>query len=434
LEIEKYSIGVGDRFGVEGVAQLRALQKARAQGLEIVPVWNKSNREHIIIGTSPDDARSAADAAVKECSWPHSFYLDADHIGPATVDRFLQPCNFFTIDVADHIGQRPDHDVVTAFLKTMEPYKGTLSIPDVLVPIQVTNTLLGEIAQKYLYAIREAGRVYRYIADKKGEKGFIPEVSFDEAANPQTPAELFFILAAIAHEGIPIQTIAPKFTGAFLKGIDYVGDIQQFTREFDENLAVITHAVMTFGLPRNLKLSIHSGSDKFRLYPIIYKAIKEFDAGLHLKTAGTTWLEEIIGLAESGGEALKLAKEIYQVAFKRYDELCRPYLPVINIDKNKLPQPTTVAAWSAKEYVESLQHVQSCERYSVHFRQFIHVSFKVAAEMGTRYRAMLEECRGTIESNVTNNIFDRHIKPLFLGPEVKGQTRGSTNEARMGVV
>jgi len=88
-------------------------------------------------------------------------------------------------------------------------------------------------------------------------------VSFDEANSPQTPAELFFILAALAREQIPVATVAPKFTGEFLKGIDYVGDIKQFTREFEEDLAVLAFAKQTFGLPRSLKLSIHSGSDKF---------------------------------------------------------------------------------------------------------------------------------------------------------------------------
>src|SRR5207302_4026594 len=160
------------------------------------------------------------------------------------------------------------------------------------------------IAGKYLRAVQEAGKIYRHIAAAKGEGRFITEVSMDETDSPQTPPELLVILAALAAEGIPVQTIAPKFTGRFNKGVDYVGDLAQFEKEFDEDLSVLTFAVREFGLPDTLKLSVHSGSDKFSIYPIINRLIKKHGAGLHVKTAGTTWLEEVIGLAEAGGEAL----------------------------------------------------------------------------------------------------------------------------------
>ena len=118
----------------------------------------------------------------------------------------------------------------------------------------------------------------------------------------------------IAGEGIPVQTIAPKFTGRFNKGVDYVGDLTQFEKEFDEDLSVIAFAIREFRLADTLKLSVHSGSDKFSIYSIINRLIKKHDSGLHVKTAGTTWLEEVIGLAESGGEGLALVKEVYAQA------------------------------------------------------------------------------------------------------------------------
>ncbi|HUL43817.1 MAG TPA: tagaturonate epimerase family protein [Bacteroidota bacterium] len=415
MELEKYSLGIGDRFGAEGVAQLRALQQAKAQSVDIVPVWNKSNREHTIIGTLPDDTRREADDAVRACGWKDSYYVDADHIGLKTVERFLASSNFFTIDVADYIGKPTSPAAMTGFVKEMAQFKGKLQIPHMPSPVAVTDELLIAISEKYLFAIEEAGNVYREIASKKGAGSFVTEVSVDEASSPQTPAELFFILAAIAREGIPIQTIAPKFTGSFLKGIDYVGDCGKFAREFEDDLAVIAFAVKTFDLPKNLKLSVHSGSDKFSLYPIIHAAIRKNHAGLHVKTAGTTWLEELIGLAAAGGEGLKLAKEIYASAYARYDELCQPYLSVISIDRSKLPDPKTVNAWSGAEYVQTLQHNQACKSYSIHFRQLVHVGYKVAAEMGERYTKLLKECRAEIERNVTTNIYDRHIRPLFLG-------------------
>ena len=156
---------------------------------------------------------------------------------------------------------------------------------------------------------------------------------------------MLLILAALADEGVPVQTIAPKFTGRFNKGVDYVGDLAQFEKEFRDDLAVIAFAVGKFGLPANLKLSVHSGSDKFSLYPIMRRAIRDTGAGLHLKTAGTTWLEEVIGLAEAGGDGLALAKEIYAKALAKKDELCAPYATVIDIDAAKLPTAETVNGW-----------------------------------------------------------------------------------------
>jgi tagaturonate epimerase len=419
MELEKYSIGIGDRFGREGVAQLRALQHAESQGVSVVPVWNKSNREHSIIGTVPGDTRMEADEAVRACGWKSSYYVDADHIGLATVDKFISASNFFTIDVADAIGTPAAPDAIASFVDAMAPYQGKLHIPALPQPLAVTKEMVEGIARKYLHAVHQAGAVYQHVAGRKGATQFIPEVSFDEAGDPQTPVELFFILAAIAREGIPVQTIAPKFTGAFLKGIDYVGEVNRFEQEFNDDLAVIAHAVTTFHLPSNLKLSVHSGSDKFALYPVIHRALKRTNAGLHLKTAGTTWLEEVIGLAAAGGEGLRAAKEIYAASFARYDELCGPYLTVIDIDRAKLPPPARVEGWASTDFVHALQHDQSCDEYNLHFRQLVHVGYKVAAEMGHRFQRLLGECRTSIEENVSMNIFERHIRPLYIGESAK---------------
>ncbi len=237
----------------------------------------------------------------------------------------------------------------------------------------------------------------------------------DETANPQTPLELFFILAALADEEIPLQTIAPKFTGRFNKGIDYKGNINQFEKEFDEDISVIAYAVTQFSLPENLKLSVHSGSDKFSIYPVMQKALRKHNAGLHIKTAGTTWLEELIGLAEAGGEGLAIAKEIYKSAYGRFDELCGPYADVINIDRTKLPLPEEVSSWNEKMFVSALRHDEADPRYNMHLRQLLHVGYKVAAEMGDKYLKALESCRSEVSRNVTENLYKRHILPVFGG-------------------
>ncbi|MBI5473836.1 MAG: hypothetical protein HY961_15980 [Ignavibacteriae bacterium] len=413
--LEKYSIGVGDRFVREGAAQLRALQMVEKAGATVVPVWNKSNREHVIIGTVPDSVRTEADAAVKTCGWKHSYYVDADHIGLATVDRFVASSNFFTIDVADFIGKPTSPENIDAFVSSMMGYIGKLSIPGIDRQLDVSKEFLRSVGEKYLYAIEQAGAVYRHIAAAKGVGNFVPEVSADETNAPQTPAELFFILAAVAREGIPIQTIAPKFTGSFLKGVDYVGSVNQFKQEFEDDLAVIKFAIERFSLPKNLKLSVHSGSDKFSLYPIIHRALKKFDAGIHLKTAGTTWLEEVIGLAAAGGEALQVAKEVYAASYDRYDELCKPYLTVIDIDRAALPTPKAVSGWTSEEFLQAIRHDQSCKNFDRNLRQLIHVGYKVAAEMGNRFTDLLDRHSEIIGQNVTDNIYRRHLVPLFLG-------------------
>ncbi|MBN1554118.1 MAG: hypothetical protein JXA11_05190 [Phycisphaerae bacterium] len=414
MRIEKYSMGIGDRFAHQGKAQLRAMLQAKAAGVEVVPVWNKSHREHTIIHTQPASVRAEADAAVAALGWGSSHYVDADHIGLKNVDLFLDASDFFTLDVADFTGRAAAEADIKAFVEKHSKYVGELAIPGLDETFHVTKRRVEEIAAKYLLAVREAGKIYRRVAGKKGEGNFVTEVSMDETDSPQTPEEMFFILAAVADENIPAQTIAPKFTGRFNKGVDYVGDVAQFAKEFEQDLAVIAFAIREFGLPANLKLSVHSGSDKFSIYGPIHEAITKFDAGLHLKTAGTTWLEELIGLASAGGEGLAIAKEVYANALGRFDELCGPYATVIDIDPEKLPSTRTVSGWNGEEYASALRHNPSCDAYNPNFRQLLHVGYKVAAEMGERYLNALKEFEEVIAKNVTENIFDRHLKRIFL--------------------
>ncbi|HTH52559.1 MAG TPA: tagaturonate epimerase family protein [Edaphobacter sp.] len=414
-QLPRFSIGVGDRFAHQAKAQLAACIKAKEAGLEVVPVWNKSNREHNIIGSEPSQTRKAADAAVKELGWSAPYYLDADHINLNTVDRFLAPCDFFTLDVADMIGKPADAADVKAFVSRHPELIGTVTIPGIAEPFKTDEAFVTKIANKFLAAVQDAGRIYRFLVEKKGAENFVPEVSMDETDSPQTPVELLIILAAVADEKIPIQTIAPKFTGRFNKGVDYVGDVAQFAREFREDIAAIAFAVKTYGLPANLKLSVHSGSDKFSIYKSIHDAVTSTGAGVHLKTAGTTWLEELIGLAEAGGQGLEIAKEVYREAYGHREELCAPYATVIDIDPSKLPTPEAVNGWTSEQYVSALRHDQSNPAYNPSLRQLLHVGFKVAAKMGDRYLKALESNEESVARNVTTNLFDRHIRPVFLG-------------------
>lgn len=378
MTIGKYSFGIGDRFAHEGVNQLKALLKVEEEyGVHFVPVWNKSNREHTIVGTVPMETREEADAAVAALGYKDQYFVDADHINLNNVDKFIDACDFFTIDVADYIGKE------------------------------------GSLEERFLPAIKEAGKIYRHICEKKGEGNFVTEVSMDEVDVAQTPEELRYILREIAREGIPAQTIAPKFTGRFNKGVDYQGDLAQFEKEFEEDLQVINECIKEYGLPENLKLSIHSGSDKFSIYPIMGKLLKKYDRGIHIKTAGTTWLEEIIGLSVADADALALAKKIYRQALGRMDELTVPYATVIDVHVDELPDPDEVDKWDADKFARALRHNESDPLYNPSMRQLLHVSFKIAAELKDEYIPALEKHADVIGKQIADNLGERHVKILF---------------------
>ena len=414
MNLETLSLGVGDRFAHQAVAQLRAFQQAAELGIDVTPVWNKSNREHTFVGSKPPSVIAAAQAAVNQLAWTKAWHVDADHIQLATVDPYLYCSDFFTIDVADAIGMPIADAEIEKFVASHEELIGDLELPGMRQSCRVDRDFVTRVARQYLGACKAAGDIYRHIANVKGEDSFIAEVSMDETSQPQTQPELLIILAALADQKIRLQTIAPKFTGRFNKGVDYVGDVAQFRQEFNDDLAVIKEAIQRYGLPSNLKLSVHSGSDKFSIYPVIREAINSKGVGVHLKTAGTTWLEELIGLSESGGDGLELTKEIYAYSFEHIDELCTPYASVIQIDKTALPTTSEVTNWDGPKLAATIRHIPGNEDFNANVRQLLHVAFKMAAKSGNRYLNLLKANEAIVGEQVTRNLLERHIKPLFL--------------------
>ena len=168
------------------------------------------------------------------------------------------------------------------------------------------------------------------------------------------------------------------------------------------------------GCRPNLKLSVHSGSDKFSIYaadpPRDAKPARAApeDRGHHL--AGRV---DRPGRGRRRG--LALVKEIYAEAYANRDELCAPYAAVIDIDLASLPTPTEAERWTAEQWVGALRHDLASPNYNRSLRQLMHVAFKIAARMGPRYIAMLEQHEDIVAENVTRNLFDRHIRPVFLG-------------------
>ena len=413
MQLSKFSFGLGDRFAHQGVAQLRAIMKANEKGLDISPVWNKSNREHHYVHTEPASVRTEADGAVQKLGFEGKYFVDADHINLSTVAPFVAHSDFFTLDVAAFIGKPAAEEEINTFVDSCQKYVGELQVPGIAEPLQVTNELIAEIASKFLAAANQASEIYKYLVENKGAGNFVTEVSMDEVESPQTPVYLLFILKMLADKGVPAQTIAPKFTGRFNKGVDYRGDLQQFAKELEEDVLVIDYAVKEFGLPAELKLSVHSGSDKFSIYPIMYDILKKHDKGMHIKTAGTTWLEEVIGLALAGGDALEVAKKIYANSYNRREALCAPYADVIDIDPTQLPTVEEVNGWSGDKYANTLRHIPGHPDYNSNFRQLIHVAYAVAAELGDEYYAQLEKNAEIVGNCVEENIYERHLKRLF---------------------
>src|SRR3954465_3657625 len=151
MNLPKYSMGIGDRFAHQGKAQLAAFVKAKQAGVDVTPVWNKSNREHLIVHSEPPSGRVEADGAVKALGWDAPYFVDADHIGLKTVDGFVASSDFFTIDVAAFIGKRADESNVVAFITRNMPYPRRLRVPGIEQTLNVSHEQIESIARKYLF-------------------------------------------------------------------------------------------------------------------------------------------------------------------------------------------------------------------------------------------------------------------------------------------
>jgi hypothetical protein len=160
-------------------------------------------------------------------------------------------------------------------------------------------------------------------------------------------------------------------------------------------------------------MSIHSGSDKFAIYPHIGSLIKKYDKGIHVKTAGTTWLEEVNGLALAGGESLDFVKDLYFKSLDNIEDLCAPYADVIDINVSSLPSKQDVAKWNGKKFSEYIMHNKENKLYNPDMRQLLHVAYKIAAHEIDEYFRLIEANEQIISECVYENIYKRHICRLF---------------------
>jgi len=406
-------MGTGDRFGQQGPVQLSAITEAARHGIIVTPVWNKSNREHLFTGSRPEDVRAEAEAAVRMSGYAGSYFVDADHINLDTVDRFIECSDFFTIDVASYIGKRAPDDRIAGFVDSCKKYRHGVKVPGIKHGLPSSEKQIAGIAEKYLQAARKAGEIYRRISENKNDGSFVVEVSIDEVMQAQSPVEIFFILKMLKDESIPLQTIAPKFTGRFNKGIDYSGDILEFSREFEDDVLVVSHASEEFGFPDTLKISVHSGSDKFSIYPVIKGILQKHNKGIHLKTSGTTWLEEAGGLARAGGEGLEFMRNLYALSVENLNDLRAPYSDVISVRHEYLPAADEVMQWNGSRFANSIRNDMGNKDYNPDMRQLMHIAYKLVTHDLAQYLDLVRTHRDIISQGVFENLYNRHITRVF---------------------
>jgi len=364
----KTSAGCGDRLGLATPGHVRSVRKT-----DIAPIFTQQSiREMERTERTPEDVVNDATWGVFQEGWRGGYGADADHLkNRADVDVCVAAgFTFYTFDPREHV----DNDAQTDNLATLkskvaalpwdrladsEPamrdrYLRTFPIGCTLsaegdFSLTFDETSLLRAAAKYGLALAHVAELYRYLDVKMGDIPFEVEASVDETETTTSPEEHFFIATELKRLGVQYVSLAPRYCGRFEKGVDYIGDLDQFEAEMAQHAAIARHC-------GPYKLSIHSGSDKFSIYPIVAKHTR----GLaHLKTAGTSYLEALRAIATIDPQ---LFRDILDFAFVRYDADKATY--------HVSAQPS-LAPRSADLADDELTSVLD----NFHARQMLHVTF-----------------------------------------------------------
>jgi hypothetical protein len=302
------SFGFGDRLGLATPGHITAVK-----GTGLAPIFaQQSVRENARTGRTPQQVMDDAKRAVEAAKWDAPWGADADHL--KTVDD-LRPFvaagyTFFTVDPGAHVDNAADADPVSV----LQEKAAGQNWDELSVLYLSTNGEAGfgkfdsesllRALVKYGRAIQHTVGMYRRLSELKDVFDF--EVSVDETDAPTTPLEHYFIANELTRAGVKFTSLAPRFIGRFEKGVDYIGDLAALDAEMAQHAAVTAH----FG---TYKLSLHSGSDKFSVYPLI---VKHWGSRLHVKTAGTSYLEALRALAMTEPA---LFQRIWALGLKCYD-------------------------------------------------------------------------------------------------------------------
>jgi hypothetical protein len=358
------SLGLGDRLGIATPGHVRAVL-----GTGLVPYFcQQSIREMTRTGRTPRQVQATAALGAFESGWRGGYGSDADHLkNPADVDYCLDAgFTMFTFDPGDHVDDEADaldgdalaerfealpwSTLASTSAECLKSYAGkSHQLADGPV-LQLDEKALVRAAVKYGRAVAHVLEMYRYLHDKAGQGQFEVEVSVDETNSPTSVAEHFYVASELARLGVKWVSLAPRFVGRFEKGVDYIGDLEELREALNGHAAV----ARTLG---PYKLSIHSGSDKFSVYPLAAEAARGL---VHVKTAGTSYLEALRTLA--AGADRELFREILAFAIERYEEDKKTYH--VSADMTKALDPGSLGD---EELAPALDQFDT--------RQALHVTF-----------------------------------------------------------
>ena len=376
------SFGFGDRLGLATPGHIAAVK-----GTKFAPIFaQQSVRENARTGRTPqqvlDDAKRAVDAA----KWDSAWGADADHLKtvddlPSFVDAGY---TFFTVDPGDHVDNAADMDSIevlrqkVASLNWDELSALYLNQNGEQVWGRFEAESLMRATVKYGRAIQHAVSMFKRLSELTDAFDF--EVSVDETDSPTTPLEHFFIANELSRKGVKFTSLAPRFIGRFEKGVDYIGDLNALNVELSKHAAVTAH----FGM---YKLSLHSGSDKFSVYPLI---AKHWGERIHVKTAGTSYLEALRALAVTEPN---LFERIWALGLERY--------------------PTDRATYHVSAEIEKAPaEISPALLDDFHAREILHVTFGSAlAQFGVELKAALAKHDGTYFDGLKKH-FDKHLSLL----------------------
>jgi tagaturonate epimerase len=334
------SAGLGDRLGLATPGHVRAV---RAAGGNVAPIFaQQSIREMERTGRAAQQVMDDATWGVFTEGWRNGFGADADHLkSPAEVDACVAAgYTFFTFDPGDHVDDAAEEADATGLRAMLDRlpwdlledsgrdlsarYAGTrfdLEGRD----LALDEVVIARAAAKYGRAVAHVGELYRHLEEAISDRSFEVEISVDETTSPTTHAQHLYIANELSRLGVRWVSLAPRYVGHFEKGVDYIGDVARFEEDFAMHAAIARR----FG---PYKLSLHSGSDKFSIYPA---AVRQTRGLVHLKTAGTSYLEALRTVAALDAD---LFKEIYAFALERYDEDRASYHVSASLEKAAAPE------------------------------------------------------------------------------------------------
>ena len=315
------TFGVGDRLGVACPGHLRVFEKYDA-----IPILaQQSIRELNLTGRTYEDVLDVVTFAVYREGFKRGFGADGDHLKTAEELEYALKCGYtmITLDCSEHIrndiNDMPKEQVDKEYQKdeALEAlYIGESFDIGEGVTISFDENEFKRTVLIYIKAIEFACSIYeKYIKNNNADY----EISIDETATPTTPLQHFFVANELKRRGVEFKTMAPRFCGEFQKGVDYIGDLEQFEKEFSVHATIARH----FGY----KISVHSGSDKFSVFPIIGKHTRGI---FHVKTAGTNWLEamKLVTIKDA-----KLYREIHAYAIEVFEQAKKYYHVTTQLDR-----------------------------------------------------------------------------------------------------